>query len=96
MKTLLFAIAQLNFKVGDIDGNARKLHDAYRSAEAQGADIVIAPETYLSGYQVDDLVQVEGFLDKMADAIDELAALTAGTAPALIVGAPRRDEHGSK
>ena len=94
MKTLLFAIAQLNFTVGDIIGNTRKLKDAYRSAEAQGADVVIAPETYLSGYQVDDLVQVEGFLDDMADAVDQLAGLTAGDAAALIVGAPRRDDQG--
>ena len=94
MKTLLFAIAQLNFKVGDIAGNTRKLCDAYHSVEAQGADVVIAPETYLSGYQVDDLVQVEGFLEEMAGAVDHLATLTSGDAPALIVGAPRRDDGG--
>ncbi len=94
MKTLLFAIAQLNPKVGDINGNTKKLVEAYRAAQAQGADIVVAPETYLSGYQVDDLVQVEGFLDEMARAVDHLSRLTTGDAPAIIVGAPRRDEKG--
>jgi NAD+ synthase len=94
MKTLLFAIAQLNPTVGDINGNTRKLLEAYRSAQAQGADVVIAPETYLSGYQIDDLVQVEGFIEETGRAIRHLAVLTADDNPAIIVGAPRRDDAG--
>ena len=91
MTTLLFAMAQLNPTVGDIAGNTKKLMESHASAAAQGADILLAPETYLSGYQVDDLVQVEGFLDQLDDAISALAARTSGGAPAIIVGAPRRD-----
>jgi NAD+ synthase len=94
MEKLLFAIAQLNPTVGDINGNTRKLVEAHHSAQTQGADIVITPETYLSGYQVDDLVQVEGFLEEIERAISHLAKLTADSAPAMIVGAPRRDDSG--
>lgn len=91
MSTLLFAMAQLNPTVGDIAGNTRKLIDAREKAAAQDADIVVAPETYLSGYQIDDLVQVSGFLKRIEDAIETLAALTADGGPALILGAPRFD-----
>lgn len=91
MTTLLFAMAQLNPTVGDIAGNTKKLMESHASASAQGADILLAPETYLSGYQIDDLVQVEGFLDQLDDAISALAARTSDGAPAIIVGAPRRD-----
>ena len=94
--TLLFAMAQLNPTVGDITGNARKLLDARKTAMAQDADIIVAPEVYLSGYQVDDLVQVEGFLEKTAEVIDLLTEATKDGGPAIIVGAPRRDEKGLK
>ncbi|XDZ64661.1 NAD+ synthase [Alphaproteobacteria bacterium LSUCC0684] len=92
--TLLFAMAQLNSTVGDITGNARKLLDARKTAMAQGADIIVAPEVYLSGYQVDDLVQVEGFLEKVEETVGMLAAATSDGGPGIIVGAPRRDEKG--
>ena len=89
--TVLFAIAQLNPTVGDIMGNMAKLIDARAQAAAQAVDVVIAPEAYLSGYQIDDLVQVEGFLTQIDDAIARLTALTADGGPAIILGAPRND-----
>ena len=91
MTSLIFAIAQLNPVMGDIAGNMKKLIAARHKAAAEGCDIVVAAECYLSGYQADDLVLVEGFLAAIDDAIGHLAALTADGGPALIVGAPRFD-----
>lgn len=88
---LIIAAAQLNATVGDTEGNTRKLVDARQVAAAQGADIIIAPETYLSGYQVDDLVMVSGYLEGIEAAVLRLAGMTADGGPAIIVGAPRRD-----
>ena len=92
MDTLLFAIAQLNPTAGDIAGNTAKLINARNEAAVRDAHILVAPECYISGYQVDDLVLLDGFLETVAAAIDELAALTADGGPAVIVGAPRRHE----
>ncbi len=92
MDTILFAIAQLNPTAGDIAGNTAKLINARNEAAARDAHILVAPECYISGYQVDDLVLLDGFLETVAAAIDELAALTADGGPAVIVGAPRRHE----
>jgi NAD+ synthase len=89
--TFLFALAQLNPTVGDIAGNTQKLIAARDKAAAQGADIIVAAESFLSGYQVDDLVQVDGFFDRIDAAIAKLAAETKDGGPAIIVGAPRRD-----
>ena len=91
MTSLIFAIAQLNPVMGDIAGNMKKLIDARTKANGQGADVIVAPETYLTGYQTDDLVQVEGFLAACDDAIQHLAAVTADGGAAIIVGCPRRD-----
>ena len=38
------ALAQINATVGDMAGNARRLAAAARSAHAQGASLVVAPE----------------------------------------------------
>ena len=35
------AIAQLNYTIGDIDGNTSKIIDAIQRAKAQSADLVI-------------------------------------------------------
>ena len=91
MSSLIFAIAQLNPVMGDIAGNMKKLIDARAKANSQGADVIVAPETYLTGYQTDDLVQVEGFLEACDEAINRLAALTDDGGAAIIVGCPRRD-----
>ena len=91
MKThLLCAIAQLNFKLGAIDENAQAIIRAHQQAAAQQADIMLVPEMYLSGYQLDDLILVDGFMDQIDAAISNLAKLTANNAPAMIICAPRR------
>ena len=92
MKTrLLCAIAQLNPMLGAIEENMQKLLNARTESAAQKADIILAPEMYLTGYQLDDLVLVEGFLDRVARAIATLAEATADGGAAIIVGAPRME-----
>jgi NAD+ synthase len=92
MKThLICAIAQLNSKLGGIAENTNALIRAHQQAAVQQADILLVPEMYLSGYQLDDLILVDGFMDDINAAIATLADLTVDKAPAIIVGAPRRD-----
>ncbi|MFN5419968.1 MAG: hypothetical protein ACK49Q_05030 [Burkholderiales bacterium] len=47
--TLQLCIAQLNFVVGDMPGNARKIIDAARTAYDQGAKVLITPELAICG-----------------------------------------------
>ena len=43
------ALAQLNYTIGDIDGNTSKIIDSINNAQAQRADLVIFAEQAVSG-----------------------------------------------
>src|SRR5690242_3634390 len=60
--TLKIALGQLNFLVGDVQGNASRVIAAARRARAElGADLVLFPELTLSGYPPEDLLFHRGF-----------------------------------
>ena len=54
-KKLKIALAQLNPLVGDVTGNVNKLI-TIRSKLDSDVDLLVAPELYVSGYPIDDLV----------------------------------------
>ena len=85
------ALAQLNPHLGNIRENVARLLDARRDAAAVGADIIVTPEMYLSGYPCDDLVLRSDFMSEVASGLDDLAAATADGGPAIIVGAPHAE-----
>jgi NAD+ synthase (glutamine-hydrolysing) len=74
MPQLRLALAQVNPTVGDLAGNADLVLDwAARAAEA-GADMVVFPETVLTGYPVEDLALRTSFVDASRAALDRLAS----------------------
>jgi len=83
-------LAQLNPTGGDIEGNFKILISARERALKEKADIFLAPEMFLSGYPIDDLVLRPDFMDLVEKYINRLAKKTK-TGPAIIVGAPRND-----
>ncbi|MBV9956057.1 MAG: NAD+ synthase [Pseudolabrys sp.] len=88
--SLNIAIAQLNPTVGDIAGNSDRVRRARDQAAAQGADLVIFPEMFISGYPPEDLVLKPAFQAACRGAIENLARETK-TGPALLVGTPWKD-----
>src|SRR5215471_1806605 len=87
MDQLAIAIAQLDPTVGDIAHNVRKLRQAHAEAARQGADLVVATELGVSGYQPEDLVLKPAFVTACETAVEELAAVTR-SGPGMIVGSP--------
>jgi len=67
------ALAQLDPRVGDVDGNAADLAEAYREAIAQGADLVVAGELAIPGYPPDDLLLKPAFVRANEAALHRLA-----------------------
>ena len=84
------ALAQIGPAVGDIDGNVERVREA--RGQAMGADVVVASELCISGYPPEDLVLKPFFIDRVEQAVHALAADTADGGPALIIGAPWRDD----
>ncbi len=89
---LAIAVAQLNATVGDIAGNVENVRRARVQAAAQGADLVVFPELYISGYPPEDLVLKPAFQAACRAAVEQLARETASEGPALVVGTPWPDE----
>src|ERR1700744_3447100 len=85
---LIIALAQIPAIVGDIAGNRDRLRKARKEAAAFGADILLAPELYLSGYPPEDLVLKPAFQEACRAACEELARDTADGGPATLVGLP--------
>ncbi len=61
-ESLRIALAQRNFLVGDVQGNAARVIEVARHArDALGAQLVLFPELTLSGYPPEDLLFHSGF-----------------------------------
>lgn len=84
-RSLKIALAQLNPVVGDLAGNAEKVRDAHAKAAADGADIVVFPELFITGYPPEDLVLKPSFAAASRRTVEKLASeITSG--PAVLVG----------
>jgi len=49
-RSLKLALAQLNLRVGDVEGNTQQIIDAIQAARQQQADAIIFPELSVSSY----------------------------------------------
>ena len=82
--TLKIALAQLDFLVGDVRGNAAKVIDSARRASRDlGADLTLYPELTLSGYPPEDLLFHRGFRRQIDAGLKQLCA-ELGDARALV------------
>lgn len=86
---LRITLAQLNFTVGDIEGNVTRMIAAARQAASEQADLVVFTELALCGYYPGDMLDESAFQQRVAAG---LAALQQASAelPGLhwVVGAP--------
>ncbi|HEX6001714.1 MAG TPA: NAD+ synthase [Hyphomicrobiaceae bacterium] len=84
--TLKIALAQLNPVVGDLAGNAAKLRAARAEAADKGADLVVYPELFITGYPPEDLVRKPAFGGAARTMVEALAPETGDGGPGVIVG----------
>lgn len=74
MPQLRLALAQVNPRVGDLDGNAELVLDAARQAAADGVHLLVMPEMVLSGYPIEDLAYRASFIAANQERVPRLAS----------------------
>ena len=80
---LTIALAQMNQRVGDLDGNAQAILDMRE--KAAGADLLMVPELQLTGYPPEDLVLKPEFVRRTMEAAERLVDATVGAWPGFAV-----------
>lgn len=87
--TLKLCVAQLNFCVGDLEGNVQKIVAAARAAYADGARLMLTPELAICGYAAEDLFLRPAFISACDDAVKSVAQQLAGLkGMSVVVGHP--------
>jgi NAD+ synthase (glutamine-hydrolysing) len=82
------ALAQINARVGDIEGNAELIASRIDEARDAGAELVLFPELAITGYPPEDLLLKEHFLSEAREALESVAERAEGIVA--LVGFPER------
>ncbi|HEY6048110.1 MAG TPA: NAD+ synthase, partial [Sphingomicrobium sp.] len=83
---LRIALAQMNQRVGDLEGNAAAMLEMRRKAAVEQADLLLCPELQLTGYPPEDLVLKPEFVRRTHEWTDQLVAATVEPGPAMLIG----------
>jgi len=79
-KGVKIALGQINPTVGDFSGNAAKIVDFSRRAQAAGAGLILFPELSVCGYPPRDLVERPTFVTRNRETAERIAADLSGIA----------------
>ncbi|MBK8493135.1 MAG: NAD+ synthase [Saprospirales bacterium] len=80
------ALAQLDYHIGNFEGNLAKMLDAIRTARSQDADIICFGELATCGYPPRDFLEFDDFIHLADASIEKLADAARGIA--VVVGSP--------
>lgn len=80
------ALAQLNFHIGNFEGNTEKMLNAVRQAKADGVDLICFPELATCGYPPRDFLEFDDFIVLAEKSVERLAAVSNDIG--IIVGSP--------
>ncbi len=80
------AIAQLNYHIGNFEGNTARMLRAVEETKKHGADIVVFGELATTGYPPRDFLEFRDFIRKANDSLEQLKAASQGIG--IIVGSP--------
>ena len=83
-------LAQLNYTIGDFEGNTAKIIRAIEAAKQNNVELIVFSELSVTGYYPHDLLEKKEFIRKAEEAVAGIAKKCVGIAA--VVGAPRINE----
>ena len=88
-------LAQLNYMIGDFNGNFEKMKTAIEKGIAENADLILFSELSVCGYPPRDFLEFHHFINECSTIIHKLAEFC-GNKIAVVVGAPSKNhtKHG--
>lgn len=90
------ALAQLNYKIGDFQGNKTKIIQAVTEAKKENARLIVFSELAVTGYYPHDLLERKEFIESAVVTVREIAEYCTGIGA--LVGGPaiNESERGKK
>ena len=88
------ALGQINPTVADFQGNADKIIEFSRRAQAAGAGMILFPELSVCGYPPRDLVERDSFVTHNRESVERIASETRGIAVICGLVTPAQAETG--
>ncbi|MEM7680273.1 MAG: nitrilase-related carbon-nitrogen hydrolase, partial [Pseudomonadota bacterium] len=82
-------LAQLTPTVGDLNGNADLVLEAWKNSSA---DLIVFSELMISGYPPEDLILKPSFINAVHEIIEKLQSASKAFSAAALIGAPWRDK----
>jgi NAD+ synthase (glutamine-hydrolysing) len=86
MRLIKIGLGTLDSTVGAVDANADRVVAVAQAMAAEAVTVGLFPEQVIGGYQPEDLVQWQGFVERQWDALVSVAARTAEMPMVLVVG----------
>lgn len=83
------ALAQLDYHIGNFEGNLEKMLAAVEQARSLGADLVCFGELSVCGYPPRDFLEFDDFIRRCQASVDALKAVSGGIG--IVVGSPSRN-----
>lgn len=90
------ALGQINPTVGDFSGNAAKIIEFSRRAQAEGAGLILFPELSVCGYPPRDLVDRSSFVTHNHETVSRIAVETRGIAVICGLVTPAESDAGKR
>ncbi len=86
MRLIKIGLGNINSTVGAVDSNAAQVIAVAEAMAAEAVTVALFPEQAIGGYQPEDLVQWQGFVERQWDSLISIAARTAELPMVLVVG----------